>query len=251
METRAFAGALLLGLVVSGSAQDSRKIETELTLDFSSKYVWHGLNLVNDPVFQPGISFSSSGFTVSFWGSMELTNWNEPNYTRKPAGRFCEIDTSVEYAGQLGQTGWNVGIIDYQYPGTGIERYREWFAGVSFDSAWGSPSISVNTGNNGHTGTYATLGLSQSVPARIGSAEALDFAMELIYGDSRCNRFLYGHDGATFTDVHLTASAEFAMGKGWTLNPTLHYSTLLHSALLRGEPRRSNVWVSCSVGIKF
>jgi hypothetical protein len=147
--------------------------------------------------------------------------------------------------------GWNVGIVEYQYPGTGFERYREWFAGVSFDEAWGAPYMTVYTGNNATTGSYATVGLSHSLPVHFGKTEAIDLGVELTYGDARCNRFLYGWDGSTFTDILLSAGAEFDLGRGWTLTPTLNYSTLLHSKLLAGAPRRSNVWAAFSFGFKF
>ena len=241
----------LLALATIGSAQEAKKIETNLTLDFASKYVWHGLNLVNDSVFQPGISFSSCGFTFSLWGSMELTNWNAPNYTRAPKGRFAEIDTTIQYDGTHGKMGWNVGIVEYQYPGTGFERYAEWFAGVSFGEAWGAPSLTVYTGSNDRSGTYATLGLSHALPVQLGTTESIDLGVELTYGDAHCNRFLYGSDRSTFTDLLLTAGVEFDLGRGWTLTPSINYSTLLHPDLLRGAPRRSNVWAAFSFGYKF
>lgn len=247
--------ALVAGLAVLGGigngAQEPNKIETELTLEFASKYVWHGLNSVNDNVFQPGVSFSMKGFTLSFWGSAELTNWNEPNYDLAPKGRFSEIDTSIQYDGACKNMGWNVGIVDYQYPGTGYERYREWFAGVSFEDAPGAPSLTLYAGDNKTSGTYATLGLSHSIPVNMGKAESFDLALEMTYGDARSNRFLYGYDGATLTDIHLSASTQFDLGRGWSFTPTLHYSTLLHPDILRDEPRRSNFWAGFAFGVKF
>lgn len=254
MEKPAIRRGWLLALVGSAAlsvAQDAKKIETAITLDFASKYVWHGLNLVNDSVFQPGASFTMCGITLSLWGSMELTNWNAPNYVRTPKGRFAEIDTTLQYDGTYRSMGWNVGIVDYQFPGTGWERYREWFAGVSFEEVWGSPWLAVYTGNNDRTGTYATLGVSHSLPVSLGKTQAIDLGVELTYGDARSNRYLYGWDGSSFTDVHLCASADFDLGRGWTATPSLNYATLLHGGILRGAPRRSNVWACVSFGFKF
>ncbi len=241
--------AVVTALASVGVAQE--RIETELTLDFASKYVWHGLNLVNDPVLQPNLAFTYGRFSVSFWGNLELTGWNEPNFDRHPRGRFTEVDTTLEYSGSWAKGSWNVGVVEYQYPGTGFERYQEWFAGLACDATWGSPEITLYKGSKARTGAYATLGVSHSVPLKLSCTETLDLGAELSFGDSKCNDFLYGHDRAGFTDVHLTAGAEFALGKGWSLTPSLHYSTLLSKRLLEGEPRRTNVWLQVGLGTKF
>lgn len=247
---RAWPGPLLV-LASLGSGQEGRAIQTEVTLDFATKYVWHGLNLVNDSVFQPQVSFSAAGVTLSLWGSMEMTNWNTPNYVKAPKGRFSEVDATLQYDGAYRSMGWTVGIVDYQFPGTGFERYREWFGGISFDEQWGAPWICVFTGDNDTSGTYATVGLSHAIPARLGKAESLNLAIEVAFGDARSNRFLYGYDGAAITDVNFCLDTEFDLGSNWTFKPALHGSTLLHPDLLRSQPRRSNVWASFSFGFKF
>lgn len=250
MKAKTWMSATLLTIAATGSAQSEHKIETELTLDFESKYVWHGLNLVNDPVFQPQIAFASGNLSLILWGNVELTNWNAPNYPRGPKGRVTEIDTSIEYAGKWKETDWHAGVIDYQYPGTGLERYQEWYGAAAWAEIWGSPELSLHTGNNNHSGTYATFGVSHSVPFKPVQG-TIDLSLEVTYADSRSNRFLYGYDKAGFSDALISAGTGIDLGKGWSFSPTLYYSTLLTSGILKGEPRRSNVWVSCSFGVKF
>ena len=231
--------------------QDGVRIVTELTLDYASKYVWHGLNLVNDGVFQPEIALSRGGLSLSFWGNLETTNSNRPRYGRDSAGHLTEVDTSLSYSGARGATGWSLGVIDYQYPRTGYPRYREWVVGVSRDVPWGGASLEVHTNLGDLTGTYATLGLTGSVPTRLGHTQAIDLGFELTYGDVRCNRFLYDYDAPAFTDAHLSAGMTFACGPAWSLGVTAHASALLASDLMRGQPRRQNAWLNLSLGTAF
>jgi len=55
-------------------AEDEGEIGFELTADFFNKYVWRGQNLVDDWVFQPGVSATYGGLTASFWGNLDLTD---------------------------------------------------------------------------------------------------------------------------------------------------------------------------------
>ncbi len=245
-------GIALSAFSASGAmAGSDSRYKFEISQDVASKYVWRGINLVNDWVYQPSLSVEAYGFKLSVWGSCELTGWNAPNFDQNPARRFTEIDSTLQYSGTLGDAGWTVGVIDYQFAGTGAVRYQEWFGDVAFDGVWGSPTVTVYKGNNGYSGTYATLGLSRPVPARLGRAREIEVGAELSYGDAECNRFLYNDDGAGLTDLHLHASAELGLGRGWTLSPSLHYSNLLRQGLLQGEARRSNVWVVVYFGLKF
>ncbi len=233
------------------ASEEARKIETEINLVFASKYISNGVTAVNDPVFQPELSFSMSGFTLAFWGNVELTGWNAPNYDTHPRGRVTEIETTFEFASTWRDLNWAVGTVDYQFPGTGYERYREWYVGIGSERFCGSPTLTVYTGANDESGTYATFALSHSMPAKFGGATSVDVQLELTGADKRCCRFLYGHDGSGLTDLHVSAGTEFELGKGWTLSPSIHYSTLLQPGILRGQPRRTALWAACGISLKF
>ena len=93
---------------------------------------------------------------------------------------------------------------------------------------------------------------SHSIKAT-GKAKAapLDLGAEVTYGDTNCNRFLYGCNSSGFSDVHLNMGSTLGVGKSWTFTPSIQYSTLLNHNMLRGQDRRSNVWVNLSLGTKF
>jgi len=247
-----FIAGFVCALIVPSFAQEAPKLDTSASITLSPKYVWHGVNLVNDWVAQPQVAVGMNGFSLTVWGNIELTDWNLPNYTRNPRGRMTEIDTILDYTGSWKDGSWKVGLIDYQYPGTGFARYSEYYAGMSFAKVWGSPSLTVYNNANPRTGTYAVLSMTKSFEiSGVGPAKSVDLLAELTFGNNKFNRTLYGWDKSGFSDLHLAASTSFEVGKGWTLTPALHYTTLFSNNQLAGAPRRTNAWLSISAGYKF
>lgn len=240
--TMTFAVALLS---TAAFAQDAEPISIDVTLDAASKYVWHGLNIDDEWVFQPGVTFSNSGLSFGIWGNLELTNWNAPNYVVEPQGKFSEIDFWLEYGSSTADHDWNVGVIDYQFPGTGWQRYREWFAGIGK----GEMYVTLYSGDNNFSGSYLTLYYSHSFAT--ATERTIDFEAELSAGDARSNSYLYGYSKASISDLLLSGSTTISLGDKWSVTPGLHYSTLLNENLLSGQPRRTNTWFSVSFGASF
>lgn len=244
--TRILTGCVF-GLL-STLAPGQTKIETELTVDLATKYVWRGVNLVNDVVLQPAVTFGLGRFSAGAWVNVETTNWNLPNYDIAPRGRVTEIDLSAEYTWRYRAAAFKVGLVDYQYPGTGLERYSETFLGVSFEDLPLAPEVTVYRGNRHFTGTALLVGLSHEA---LVFMRPVTLGMEVGYGDAKNNAFLYGSHTAGLTHLNLSASTALDLGKGWTLSPSVHFGTLLHRRLLDGEPRRTNAWAQLGLARRF
>lgn len=225
-------------------AQEAPKINTDIDLTLANKYVWRGVNIVNDFVLQPQVTLSTHGFSLGFWGNLELTNWNAPNYTRRPAGRFTEIDTMLSYGQSFGDGDWSIGYIDYQFPGTGSARFGEWFASANLGSVDFTPSVAIYRGSKSGMGTYIELGGSRDFQT---GGQNLTLGGLLGYGDKKSNQFFYGNSKDAFTHLQLDLSTSLEIGKGWSMQPKVSYSTLLERGHLAGQPRRSNV----SLGLTF
>lgn len=244
------AGAIILSQTLA-LAQEVKPFDIEAKIKVTPKYVWRGVNLNNNWVIQPQATISKGPFSLNLWANYEPTNWNLANYTQAPRGRFTELDMTFEYSRTSGPVEWGVGIVDYQFPGTGWLRYQEWYASASMEDLWGSPSLTVWTGNNSRSGTYATVGVSHALPTGVAGVGEIDLEAALTYGDARSNEFYYGSRKAAFTDLELKASKSVGLGSRFTLTPALHFTTLLDRSLLAGQPRRTNLWLSLSVGAKF
>ena len=87
-----------MGMVMSMTAFAQEEIETTISADVVSSYVWRGQNL-GGASLQPTLGIGYKGLSLTAWGSTGLTN---PDDTR-------ELDLTLAYT--VG--GFNIGITDY------------------------------------------------------------------------------------------------------------------------------------------
>ena len=97
----------VLGLVASAATHAQESVETTMSADFVSQYIWRGQDLGNAAV-QPTLGIGYKGLSLSAWGSYGLTN----------AADTKELDLTVAYTGG----GLNIGVTDYWF-NTPEERY--------------------------------------------------------------------------------------------------------------------------------
>ncbi|MBR1394684.1 MAG: hypothetical protein IJ559_03380 [Prevotella sp.] len=101
-------GLLLLGATAAG-AQD--EIETTISGDVVSSYIWRGQDLGNVSL-QPTLGIGYKGLSLSAWGSVGLTDANDTK----------ELDLTLAYT--LG--GLNIGITDYWF-NAGLDPENRYF----------------------------------------------------------------------------------------------------------------------------
>ena len=109
---------LAMGLVMSmtAMAQDdaeskSSEIETTISGDIVSRYIWRGQDLGNVSL-QPTLGIGYKGLSLTAWGSVGLTNSNDTK----------EFDLTLAY--QTG--GFNIGIADYWFD-SGLDPENRYF----------------------------------------------------------------------------------------------------------------------------
>ncbi len=146
-------GALVIGLVISGSALAGVDGNATLTTD----YVWRGSSqTLEDPTVQAGVKLSSeSGWYGSVWGSGVSF---EPD-----AGARSEFDFVAGWSGSLSED-WalDVNLTHYLYPSTdpGVDLdWTELNSTVTFKgNYWLSVGVSDDALASDTSGTYAQLG---------------------------------------------------------------------------------------------
>jgi hypothetical protein len=211
------------------AALAEEKIETGFTADWLGKYIWRGQNLVDDWVFQPGLSAGYKGFTGSVWGNLDLTTENGKK------GEFTEVDLTLDYFGQFpgaDALGYSVGLIHYDFPVTsGADDTFEVYWGLSLDTP-ASPSLTVCHDVDEAEGTYVSFGVGHSFEKVVEIAPDMPVGIALGasvgWGSSSYNRFYWGPDNSEFNDLALSASFPVALGN-WTLTPSINYVTLVSS----------------------
>ena len=94
-------GALALGLVAfvpAASAQD--EVETTIAADVVNQYIWRGQDLGNVSL-QPTLGIGYKGFSLTGWGSVGLSKWDDTK----------EFDLTAAYR----TGGFTIGITDYWF----------------------------------------------------------------------------------------------------------------------------------------
>ena len=241
--------ALPLALADSCSAEDPEDawiISADAA--FNSKYIWRGIDLVDDTVFQPSFAASYGGLTFSIWGNMELTNSNDE------VGEFTELDYVVDYTCVWERMALSIGVIHYQFPNIGTPTTTEIYGAAAL-SILLEPTLTVYQDVDQADGTYFCFSLGHTLEdvwsLSGGISVSADFSGSLGYGSSNFNRFYYGFDNEAFTDALLSAALPIALSENWTLTPSVNYTTLLDGGLRKEMDKDDNVWGSFTVSWCF
>ncbi|MGE0269464.1 MAG: hypothetical protein AB7S78_13525 [Candidatus Omnitrophota bacterium] len=193
-----------MGVEISGGA----------TMDYYDRYVWRGQYLDRDSVLQPGISFSTLGFTVGYWGSFDMENGDSLTSD--------ESDYYVSYGYTLDPVTVSVGHTWYDFPEYDGSS-KEFFVSVAVDTLL-SPTFSVfhdyEDGKDLNTdgdGNYYTLALSHSVPLCEKTGIALDLGLTFGYVDGQ---WLSGEG----THLTPTIGLNIPLTPNLTIIPTIGYN---------------------------
>lgn len=243
-------------------AQDEGGVDFELTADFFNKYVWRGQNLVDDWVFQPGVSATYGGLTASFWGNLDLTDENHSN------GEFSEIDLTLDYSGQLPGIdilGYSIGTINYDFPVNGsADDTTEVYAGISLNVP-ASPSVTLyHDVDEAKNGNYISVGVGHSFENvfELGPdiPVGMDFGATLGWGNTAYNKFYWGPApdgsaiGGEMNDLVLTVALPFELA-GLSFTVSANYVTLVGDDIRRtdayGKGRDDNFVAGMGMLTKF
>lgn len=223
-------------------AEADEKVTVGVSADFYEKYVWRGQHLVDDWVFQPGVSVGYGGLTASFWGNMDLTNENTAN------GEFSEIDLSLDYSASIPGIdilGYSVGFIHYDFPVRGsADDTSELYAGLSLDVP-ASPSVTLYYDvDEVKEGTYISFGVGHSFEDvfELGADTpvGVDLGASLGWANSDYNKVYWGAKpdgsaiGGATNDLVLTLAFPFQLA-GFDVTASLNYVTLVNDDIRKTD----------------
>jgi hypothetical protein len=220
----------------------------------ASKYIWRGINLDDEAVFQPSVTVGYGGLSFNIWGSMELTDANTyPGYGTGE-GEFTEVDYTLDYSFDITDTlSGSVGAIYYDFPNTGFDSTTELYAGISADVLL-SPSLTVYQDVDEAEGTYVLAGLGHTLcewEMLNGDATgALDIGTSAAWGSSDHNNFYYGVDDGALTNWDLTVAMPLTYGN-FSLTPSVTYSRLLDDDIRDNMADDDNLYGAIAVGWSF
>lgn len=165
------------------------EISTTAGLDLASAYVFRGVTVNKNPVFQPTLKLQSGGLTVGAWGNQAMDA--EENELEQEVDAFASFDIPFE------ALTLSVGYTEYMYPDSDYDNDQEIMARISLPTLL-NPSLAAYRGVGGGIldSNYYELGLKEEVFAQSGVTGTLGGT--LAYLDREA-----GEDGLS----HLTLSA--------------------------------------------
>jgi len=198
-------------LVASATAFAQDEVETTVSADVVSQYIWRGQDL-GSVSLQPTLGVSYKGLSLTGWGSVGLT---EPADTK-------EFDLTLAYT--IG--GLNIGVTDYWFDNIGPEtRYFKYDAhgtnhvfeaNIGYD--FGFASIQLYTNFAGNDGTkkdgkraYSSYG-EIAVPFKLA---AVDWSATI--GAVPHYTTSYGTTGFAVTNVSLKATKDIKVTDSFSI----------------------------------
>lgn len=195
-----------------------------------SKYVWRGLNKVDDFVIQSSITVGYDDFSCTAWTNIELTDENMAVYGRDPTGEITEVNLSIDWARTFCDI-WSVGagIIHYTYPNTGVSVTNEIYALLTVD-VFLNPSCSLYWDFDNASGVHARAGIGHTFE---DCFFIQDFGVDIElrgsigYGSGNYNGFYYGTSDAGFNDITLDVVFPIPINEWWMIAAEFSYSQLI------------------------
>ena len=236
--------------------QDEFIINTDFELGAYSKYVWRGINVVDDPVLQPSLTFSHGPWSVNFWGNYETTGVNTYYGTSTGKNRITEWDTTLSYTHSTESADFTLGIIHYDLPNTALPSTTEVFASVSLPSTYNSdykwaltPFADLSYDLDEADGFYGRIGADYSFTPN--ENDAFSFTGWVGYADKNFSDYYYGNNKSAFADFGFSARYTRSFTETSFAYASLTFTGLLDKGHLQGASDRSNVVFGIGVGMSF
>ncbi len=223
----ALTGLLTIGATVPALALGPLDIEAELPV--YTKYVWRGMNLVDDAVLQPSLEVGLFGFELAAWGNMYLTDIADE------AGQFGEFDYTLGYELGLALFELEAGFIFYTYPKHHFDDTTEFYLGAKVNILL-SPSLTVYQDIDKFKGAYWAASIGHGFD--LGETLKLDLTGGLGLGSQSYISGYYAgmlsvpdtEIDASMTDYFVRAELPFHPIPFLSITPSATYTSLLGDA---------------------
>ena len=203
---------LALGLVAGATTHAQDTVETTISGDVVSSYIWRGLD-AGSVSLQPTLGIGYKGLSLSAWGSVGLTNPDD----------LKEFDLTLAYT----TGGFNIGITDYWFS-AGAEPEGRYFkydanatnhifeATIGYDFGFASLQWYTNfAGNDGVNKdgkrAYSSY-VEANVPFKLATVDWTATAGAVPYAT-----YFYGTDGFAVTNLALKATKDIKVTDSFSI----------------------------------
>jgi len=188
-------------------------------LTFASRYLFQGIDYSNGkPVFQPNLRLAYKNFSVTAWGNYDI-DWQQ----------FNEFDFSFSWSAAYRVLSVTTGYVNLVYPNReGWDPSQEFFLNASLEAPL-SPSMSWHYDFDAGTGSYVTLGVSESIQANT------TVGANLFYQDG-----YYGMTGIPALELNVAYSLPV---QSFTLKPSLSRMVTWENGDFRNGAGPEDAWL--------
>jgi len=230
MTSIVFVIGLVLFVSGIGFAEETNKVDVEVTLDYVTQYIWRGQQLNPDPSFQPGVNLGFGNFTAMFWaGSLRLTGSDGEEYG------FVEVDLGLDYSDKFPdckKISYSVGFFHYDFPNSPVPDTVEIYGGLSFDAPL-NPSLICYLDVDEADGLYLQFSLNHGFGEILricNTPIGMEIGAGLGWGSDSYNKYYWGVSQSSLSDFSLSASFPFEICD-WTISPGVNFSTVVGEGL--------------------
>lgn len=222
----ALVGTCFIGFVPTVLAEEAApaaeevRPEAEVAVDVLSQYVWRGYALSDENiVIQPSMTVSHKGFAFNLWANLDTDN------DGADGNNWNETDMTISYDWSMSGMDFGVGYIYYALE-DGADDTQEFYAAISKEFDFITPSFTVYKDTDAAPGWYLSLALDSSIPVTEDLAIDVGFSAGYLIVDE------LQVDGGDYSDFHdgvISASMTFDVAQYVSVTPMLSYSFPLSS----------------------
>lgn len=221
----ALFGGTLIFPAAAEMTEAAKETEIDIYSDFVSHYVWRGMLLTDDPVWQPGATLSMYDFSFDIWTNVDLTDINRPAYDY----HLSEVDYTLSY--EMAVTDdltIEAGGIYYTFPGTGADATTELYISAAYDILT-QPTLTIYRDIDEIDGWYANFGIGHTF--KLQEDLGLSLGASLGWGDEDYNTGYFGVNDSGLNDLGLNASLDYTINDNLSMSVFAGYSELLDSVI--------------------
>lgn len=234
---------------------ESDPISVSFDATVASRYQWRGLVLSDGAVFQPSIDLFYRGWSLNFWGSMELSDANFYEDLGTGRNRITEWDTTLAYTHEFSAGSLTFGAIYYDYPNTGFHSSTEFFAAWERLGDIGT-SVEAYYDVDEVKGLYVRVSAEKAwdVPGVFSNRETpstFSLRAGFGFGSAGYNNAYFGEDRFGVVDFGVTGTYEVEVSDRASFRFFANYETLVDRKFNAGLPNRSHLGVGLGFGYQF
>ncbi len=219
-----FAIVLSLLILVCASAVSAEGVEYGTDHAFNTKYVWRGIAVNPEMVWQPDVWASYAGFTASVWGNFDLTD------AIGTSGEFSELDYTLDYSGGFSGVSYSLGFIYYHFPNASAFDTSEIYLGIGLDVPL-SPSVTIYKDIDLVEGMYIVLSISHDWEIKNFYGSTLSFGASAAYSSANHSLFYYGANDEVLADAMISLALEVPLSDRISITPAVNVNFWLDSDL--------------------